>query len=111
VCVVQGLCLLYLLPCQCGVQRGSVTPAWFRTTTIAEGGNLASEGGHEGVGGLLTAKGGGCNLDVGVCDSMFNQHEEEVPTVDICKSHECRPFFLEHAGELCIIVLRRVKRA
>jgi hypothetical protein len=56
---------------------------------IAEGGDLAGEGGSEGVGCLLA--GGGCNLDEGVCDSISDQREEEVPTVDICESPGCMP--------------------
>jgi hypothetical protein len=49
-----------------------------------EGDDLADEDGGEGLGGLLVAKGGGCNLDTGACDSMANQREE-VPTMDTCK--------------------------
>jgi hypothetical protein len=51
----------------------------------------SDEGGGKGVGDLLVAKGGGCNLDAGACDSMVNQQEEEVPTVDICESPGRRP--------------------
>jgi hypothetical protein len=40
------------------------------TARIAEGGDLASKGGGNGIGGLLAVKGSGCNLDVVACDSM-----------------------------------------
>jgi hypothetical protein len=36
---------------------------------IVEGGDLPDDGGGEGVGALLAAKGGGCNLDAGVMNS------------------------------------------
>jgi hypothetical protein len=57
---------------------------------IVKGGDLAGEGDGEGVGGLLAMKGGGCNLDVGTCNSMANQRKE-FPTVDICKPPRRRP--------------------
>jgi hypothetical protein len=58
---------------------------------IAEGDDPADEGGGEGVGGLLIAKGGGCNMDISTCNSMADQREAEVPTVDICEPPERRP--------------------
>jgi hypothetical protein len=55
-----------------------------------EGGKLAGEGGIEGIGILLTAKGGDCNLSAGACDSMADQHKEEFPTVEIYEPPERR---------------------
>jgi hypothetical protein len=48
-----------------------------------EDGDLADEGGGEGVGGLLTAKDDNSDLDARACNSMADQREEEAPTMDI----------------------------
>jgi hypothetical protein len=64
---------------------------------IMEGSDLVGIGGGEGVDSLLVVKGGSCNLDASVCDSMANQHTEEVHTVDIYESPRHRP---EHVGHI-----------
>jgi hypothetical protein len=40
---------------------------------------------------LTRREGSGCNLDIGTCDSMADQREEEVPTMDICELLRHRP--------------------
>jgi hypothetical protein len=55
-----------------------------------EDGDLVDEGGDEGVGGLLTTKDDNSDLDACVCNSMADQHEEEVPTMDIYEPPGCK---------------------
>jgi hypothetical protein len=90
-----------ILPAANGAGDNSV--AW-----ITEGDDLADEGGGEGIGVLLGAKGRSCNLDASACDSMADQLEEGVPIMDICEPPRRRP---GHVGQVRHNGGRRPRRA